>query len=93
MSPGSAGDEGVHEFAYALLPHRGGFSAEAVIRPAYEFNVPVLSTIGGLKHEVTQLVEIDASNIIVEAVKPAEEEQAYVLRLYEAERSAASVNL
>lgn len=91
--PDPRGDEGVHEVAYALVPHRGGFGAETVIRPAYEFNVPVLWTAGALKHAIAPLVVVDAPNVIIEAVKPAEEEQAYVLRLYEAERSATSVRL
>ena len=91
--PDPRGDEGIHEVAYALLPHQGGFRTEMVIRPAYEFNVPVLSTAGTWKHAVTPLASIDAPNVIIEAVKPAEEEQAYVLRLYEAERSAVSADL
>jgi alpha-mannosidase len=91
--PDPRGDEGVHEVAYALLPHLGGFSAETVIRPAYEFNVPPVQAAGGMKRAVKPLVYIDAPNVIVEAVKPAEEDDAYIVRMYEAERSAAAVKL
>jgi alpha-mannosidase len=86
--PDPRGDEGFHEAVYALLPHEGGFGAETVIRPAYELNVPPLAVSGRLARNGDSLVTIDASNVIVETVKPAEEGEAYVLRLFEAERSA-----
>jgi alpha-mannosidase len=73
---------------YAILPHQGGFSTEAVIRPAYELNVQPLAVFGGLDREINSFLDVGAPNVIVEAVKPAEENRAYVIRLYEAERSA-----
>jgi len=86
--PDPRGDEGIHEVVYALLPHEGGFGTETVIRPAYELNVGVIAVPGRSTEDIGSLVTVDASNIILETVKPAEEGQAYVLRLYEAERSA-----
>ncbi|MBB6729545.1 alpha-mannosidase [Cohnella zeiphila] len=86
--PDPRGDEGLHEVVYSLLPHEGGFSAETVVRPAYELNVPVLAASGRAPGEPRSFAEIDAANVIVESVKPAEEDDAYVIRLYEAERSA-----
>jgi alpha-mannosidase len=91
--PDSRGDEGVHEVTYAFLPHNDGFGAENVIRPAYELNVPILSVFGFPVSEIRSFVEIDAPNVILEAVKPAEEDRAYILRLYEAERSGTLVNI
>lgn len=72
-------------FSYALLPH-GGFSAERVIRPAYEFNIPALAVPGGGK-AIPSLLEVEAPNVIVEAVKWAEKKNGYIVRLYEAERN------
>ncbi|MFB9278825.1 alpha-mannosidase [Cohnella cellulosilytica] len=87
--PDPRGDEGLHRTVYSLLPH-GGFGAETVIRPAYELNVPLIavpgrddgSTVGG-----DSFASVDAPNVVIETVKPAEDGDGYVLRLYEAERS------
>lgn len=85
--PDPRGDHGMHEVTYAILPHQGGFSTESVIRPAYELNVQPLTVFGSLDREINSFLEVGAPNVIVEAVKPAEDEKAYVIRLYEAERS------
>ncbi|MCK9858653.1 glycosyl hydrolase-related protein [Paenibacillus sp. ATY16] len=91
--PDPRGDEGIHEVTYSFLPHQGGFQAETVIRPAYELNMPVKPAGGASLENSGSLLYIDAPNIIVEAVKPAEEDDAYVIRMYEAERSAASTKI
>ena len=92
MLPDEAGDMGVHTCRYALLPHAGGFSAETVIRPAYEFNYPALTAAGG--PEMAPLASIDAPNVIIETVKPSEDGgRAYILRLYEAEGSYANAQI
>jgi alpha-mannosidase len=91
--PDPRGDEGIHEVTYSFLPHQGGFQAETVIRPAYELNMPVKPTEGADREENSSLLLVDASNIIVEAVKPAEEDDAFVVRLYEAERSATAAKV
>ena len=90
--PDYRGDKGLHRCTYALLPHGGSLSAEAVIRPAYRLNNPVLSVAGALA--VEPLVRVDADNIIVETIKPAEEGgRQFVVRLYEAEGSRTVTNL
>lgn len=82
--PDYTGDHGKHRTVYSFLPHCGGFSAEAVIRPAYELNVPAV--IGAGEFRIAPLALPDKANIIVEAVKPCEDsEKAYIIRLYEAE--------
>lgn len=83
--PDPRGDEGVHQFAYAMLPHEGGFSVESVVRPAYEFNVDVPVVAGGAAS--SSLIQIDTPNVIVEAVKWAEDEDAVIVRLYEASKT------
>lgn len=82
--PDYLGDKGVHEFAYALYPHMGGFSSSNVIQPAYTFNMPAVWERGACRMEA--LVNVTEENVIVEAIKPLEDsERAYLLRLYEAE--------
>ena len=83
--PDVLGDkDGIHLCTYSFLPHMGSFSAESVIRPAYELNVPVVETTGCASLE--KLATVSAPNVIVEAVKPCEDsEKAYIVRMYEAE--------
>jgi len=85
--PDPRGDQGIHQFTYSILPHQGCFNTENVVRPAYELNTrPVYSI--GKAHNSNSLCLVDASNIIVEAVKMAEEGTGYIIRLYECERSS-----
>ena len=84
LRPDYKGDRGVHRCVYSFLPHNCGFSAEAVVRPAYELNVPAVVSAG--RYESKPLVSVDAGNIIVETVKPCEDtERAFIVRMYEAE--------
>ncbi len=90
--PDVSGDEGVHEMTYSLLPHAGAFCAEAVVRPAYELNVPYFAVSGNAM--AAPIVRVSAPNVLVESVKPAEDgSDAFVLRLYECEGSAAKTTL
>ncbi|MDR3121897.1 MAG: glycosyl hydrolase-related protein [Clostridiales bacterium] len=102
--PDYAGDHGVHDCAYAFLPHRGGFSAKSVVHAAYAFNYPPL-IVGGADigspapndaapnsavpgSAVPPLLAIDSDAVLVETVKPCEDEdRAFILRLYECEGS------
>ena len=90
--PDPVTDIGVHTMRYALLPHEGAFSADAVVRPAYAFNYPVITAEGAVS--VRSPFEIDKINIICEAVKPAEDiKNAYIVRLYECERNRTNVHI
>lgn len=82
--PDFTGDHGKHRTVYSFLPHEGAFSAENVIRPAYELNIPVVQGKGD--YEAIQLVKPECANIIVESIKPCEDnEKAFIVRMYEAE--------
>jgi alpha-mannosidase len=84
--PDPRGDEGLHYMTYSLLPHDGSFAVENVIRPSYELNV--IPTVVKGKFDGSTLFTIDVPNVIVEAIKPAEDVDGYVVRMYECERSA-----
>ncbi|NIA15170.1 MAG: alpha-mannosidase [Nitrospiraceae bacterium] len=98
-SPGGPSDsweEGHHVFTYALLPHRGGFSVESVVREAYMLNVPLcghrMDQFGSGGRAIT-FVRCSNPNVIVETVKKAEESDAVVVRVYEAARSRGPATL
>lgn len=72
-------DRGAHEFTYAFLPLPAGDVAPA-IREGYRLNNP-LRVVPGV--EFASAVSSSDPGIIVETVKPAEDGDGVVLRLYE----------
>jgi alpha-mannosidase len=92
--PDPRGDAGRHLVTYSLLPHARGFSAESVIRPAYELNVPV-RCFGASEGDrgIGSLLTVDAPNVVVESVKWAEDGGGFIVRLYEAEKSGGSATI
>jgi len=87
-------DQCDHAFTYALYPHPGSPIEGGVVRAAYELNVPLRTTatdghVGSEPREVS-FIEVDAPNVIVEAVKQAEDDNDVILRLYECAHAGAS---
>ncbi len=81
--PDETGDVGEHCFNYALFPHNGDWREGNVISEAYKFNIPA-KTVSGAKSEMTQpFIRLEGKGAIIEAVKPAEDGEGTVVRLYE----------
>ena len=79
---------------YSLLPRATGFSAESVVKPAYELNIPVLCYPAAEDTEGFEgLATVDRQNVIIEAVKWSEDGKGFVVRLYEAEKTGCQVRL
>lgn len=91
--PDYTGDQGKHEMTYSLLVHEGDFSAVNTVYPAYMLNIPAVAAKG--EAEIEPIVKIGAPNVICEAVKPAEDGNGTVVRLYECEgaKTTATVSL
>src|SRR5579862_1185760 len=91
-SPDPDADMGRHEFAYALVPHAGGWRDSGVLREAVLFNAPIRWT-----HGVPpgSFASVDDPNLVLDTIKRAERSDALVLRLYEAHggRGVARVRL
>ena len=83
--PDPHADRGKHRFTYALMPHPGTFQEAGVIAAAEDLNAPLRAVHGGLGAGTRRsLVEVDTPQVVVEAVKAAEDSDAVVVRLYEA---------
>ena len=83
--PDPTADLGGHQFTYALMPHPGGFRNAGVIAAAEDLNAPLRIARGNPKPEGRHsLIEVDSPQVIVEAIKRAEDSDAIVVRLYEA---------
>ena len=85
--PDPHADEGRHEFTYSLYPHGGGWKEALTIRRGYELNyelipVPTERHEGSLAAEYS-FVQTQQNNVILTAVKKAEDENEFVLRFYE----------
>jgi alpha-mannosidase len=92
--PDPVADIGVHQFTYSLFPHAGDHRSGGVVRAAYELNAP-LSIVAGAKGARTgSFLDLEgARNVIVEAVKIAEDSEEIVVRLFESEGAGASARL
>ena len=90
--PDGTGDRGKHEFTYSFLPHEGPLSAQNVIAPAYHLNSTHICVCG--KGGTEPFVSVSDPAIIVETIKNAEEdENAFVMRLYECEGSGCHAKI
>ena len=83
--PDPTADLGGHQFTYALMPHPGDFREARVIEAAEDLNSPLLPANGNVAAGSSRsLIELDTRQVVVEAIKRAEDSEAVVVRLYEA---------
>jgi alpha-mannosidase len=67
------------------MPHPGDFREAGVIEAAEDLGSPLLPAHGNLAPGASRsLVEVDTRQVIVEAIKRAEDSDAVIVRLYEA---------
>jgi len=95
--PDPHADEGFHEFTYALYPHAGGWKAAETERRGLELNYPLIPVTTS-RHEGVlpvshSLVQIEPANVILTAVKKAEDSDALVFRFFEFEGKPGEVHL
>ncbi len=92
LAPDPTADRGLQTFTYALYAWNGPLYESGVVREAYELNAPVLVLPGSAGER--SLFSLDAPNVVIESVKPAEEGSGdVVIRLYEAMRRPTRVTL
>jgi len=87
-TPDPEADMHQHTFTYALLPHPGNLQQSTVVHEAYQLNIPLrtlaLGQQAGNLPAVYSHFLVSHSNIIIEAVKQADNGPGVVVRLYEA---------
>jgi alpha-mannosidase len=95
LAPDMSADKGTQTFTYAVYAWNGGFSESGVVKEAYDLNVPALVVAGApAEKSPVSLFNLDAENIVIETVKPAEDGSGkIVVRLYESLRQATSCTL
>jgi alpha-mannosidase len=80
-APDPSADMGEHAFAYAILPHAGGWQEGGVVGEARAFNAPLR---WGAGVPAGSWAQVDAPGLVLDTIKLAEDSEALVLRLYEA---------
>jgi len=95
--PNPDADKERHEFTYSIYPHKGDFREGNVVRRAYELNCPIYSKIielqqGSMPQENSYL-SVDKENVIIEVLKKAEDNDNFIVRLYECYGRRTKVNL
>jgi alpha-mannosidase len=95
--PDPHADEGFHEFTYALYPHAGDWKAAETERRGFELNYPLIP-VAAAPHEGVlpashSLVGIEPGNVVLTAVKKAEDSDALVFRFFEFEGKEGTVHL
>jgi alpha-mannosidase len=87
IDPDPDADRGQHHFTYSLLPHPAGL--DEVRRAAYSLTRPLVwrreSAHAGPLPSRFSLASVTDSGVVVETAKWAEDEDALILRLYEAD--------
>jgi alpha-mannosidase len=94
--PDPHADEGHHHFSYAFYPH-GADWKQRTFRQGYEFYYKLMANQvpphDGEMPRQWSFITADAPNVIITAVKQAEDSTAVIVRMYEIEGKKADVRL
>jgi alpha-mannosidase len=86
--PDPTPDQGVHNTTYVLYPHAGDWKQGETLRRAWELNNPLVTYVAeshkGQLPSSRSFVSIEPGNLVVTALKIAEDSDDVVLRFYEA---------
>ena len=82
--PDPLADEGGQRFTYALYPHAGDWHEGHVREEAEDLNQPLLAmAVSGLSAGVVTPIDIEGIPAALSALKPAEDGNGLILRVYE----------
>jgi alpha-mannosidase len=97
LAPDRKADQGPHDFTYALLPHAGTFQQAGVVRAAAELNLPLIvravEPSKGKLPATWSPVQCDSEAVVLDTLKPAEDGDGVIVRLYESHGSHAQADL
>ena len=85
--PDPEADMGHHHFHYALYPHAGTWKDALTVRHGYEYNYPLTAVVttahpGTLPPEHS-FASVEPENVVLTAVKKAEDANGLIFRVYE----------
>lgn len=91
--PDYSADYGTHEFTYSLYPHKEEWYNAGLEEEAFDLNSPVVVLEGASALGNESLIGFDAENVVLDAFKKVENEEAYVLRFHEFTGRRGKINL
>ena len=86
MNPDPQSDRGDHYFTYSLYPHKNNWKEADTITRGLELNnpfVPVGISAQSAGEVKKSFISVSANNVLLEALKKCEDEEAYILRFVE----------
>jgi alpha-mannosidase len=85
--PDPEADMGHHSFHYALYPHAGSWKDALTVRKGYEYNYPLTAIVttahAGALPATHSFVSVTPENVVLTAVKKAEDTKGLIFRVYE----------
>jgi len=95
--PDPEADRGHHQFAYSLYPHAGDWKQALTVRRGYEFNYQLraqqVDAHDGALPAKHSFVGVIGDNVVLTAVKKAEDGDALLLRIYEWAGKTANIRI
>lgn len=90
-------DDGIQEFTYLLLPHEGGWKDSGIIKHAKELNVKPVTIIEtfhkGSMPQKNSFLSLESDNLIISAIKEAEDGDGIIVRAYETKKQNVKATL
>jgi alpha-mannosidase len=85
--PDAEADMGHHHFHYALYPHAGTWKEANTVRRGYEYNYPLTAVVTtahpGSLPPSHSFASVEPENVVLTAVKKAEDADGLIFRVYE----------
>jgi len=93
--PDAEADMGHHHFHYTLYPHAGTWQQAMTIRHGFEYNYPLTAVVTtahpGTLPASHSFVSVSPENVVLTAVKKAEDANGLIFRVYEWAGKASTV--
>ena len=90
-------DQGIQTFRMMLIPHQGTWQESNILRIAEEFSAPLLTIYqgihGGALPKSNSFLSVDSTNVIVTAIKNAEDNDDLIVRCVELAGKETSTTL
>ncbi|MBD2868794.1 alpha-mannosidase [Paenibacillus arenilitoris] len=90
-------DQGIQRFQYTLLPHEGTWEDAGTVRCAAEVNCKPAAIIEsyheGKLPQTDSYASVDKDNIVISAIKKAEDNDDLILRCYETSKKATTAEI
>ena len=95
--PNPEADREIHQFTYAIYPHKGEWKEASTVEYAYALNnetsAVVKTIVGGTLPKQYRMFSVSEKNIVAEVVKKAEKSGDTVIRLFESHNKRTKVRM